>query len=504
MKAKPVGVFRLAVFAVALLFASMAVFASGDEGPPGMSSAMEPDACSGSDSIVYVSDATGNADLWLLDNVTGHSEPLLNWPDSVERSPDWNANCDRIVFASTRGATEDGWHIWTVAPDGSDPRQLTSVAGRHRFPRWSPDGNSILFSSDQDGSHGLWVVSADGTGQRRIFQNLASPAVHGSWSPDGDSLAFVRCEAFCQVYRLVIGDTTPQQLTFSEDDKLGTDWGPNGILFTAVVNGQRVVASVDATGSEPEQVTFPGPGLTDFDPRWDPRAGGVIMVRVDSDVYGVWSRTSLGEETRVGPALVAVPGVAGLVQANAEAAIIAAGLTVGATTTAHSGTVPAGAVINQSPAAGTNVAPGVPVELEVSLGSALVAVPEVTGLTQADAQAAILAAGLTVGAITTAHSNTVPAGAVISQSPAAGTNMASGSPVNLVVSSGAAPPVPGDLDRDGDIDQNDVNILLKDRNKPVAQSACGTPCDLDGNGTITNLDARKLVLLCTRPNCAMQ
>jgi TolB protein len=139
-----------------------------------------------------------------------------------------------------------------------------------------------------------------------------------------------------------------------------------------------------------------------------------------------------------------------------------------------------------------------------SLGLALVAVPDVNGLSQADAQAAILAAGLTVGTVTTANNGTVPAGKVISQNPAIGANVAPGSPVNLVVSSGAAPPVPGDLDRDGDIDQNDVNILLKDRNKPVAQSACGTPCDLDGNGTITNLDARKLVLLCTRPNCAMQ
>lgn len=64
------------------------------------------------------------------------------------------------------------------------------------------------------------------------------------------------------------------------------------------------------------------------------------------------------------------------------------------------------------------------------------------------------------------------------------------------------PVVKGDLNGDGSIDQNDVNLLLKDRNKPVSQSVCGAPCDLDGDGMITALDARKLILLCTRPNCA--
>ncbi len=61
----------------------------------------------------------------------------------------------------------------------------------------------------------------------------------------------------------------------------------------------------------------------------------------------------------------------------------------------------------------------------------------------------------------------------------------------------------GDLDGDCDVDRNDLGILLMDRNQPVGESACGAPCDLDGDGFITVLDARKLVLLCTRPRCAV-
>jgi hypothetical protein len=68
-----------------------------------------------------------------------------------------------------------------------------------------------------------------------------------------------------------------------------------------------------------------------------------------------------------------------------------------------------------------------------------VAVPNVVGLTQAAAQTALTNAGLTVGTVTTSPSETVPAGNVISQTPAAEASTTLGSAVALVISSG--PPI---------------------------------------------------------------
>lgn len=70
------------------------------------------------------------------------------------------------------------------------------------------------------------------------------------------------------------------------------------------------------------------------------------------------------------------------------------------------------------------------------LVGAEVAVPDVTGQTEAAATSALTAAGLTVGTVTTATDAVVPAGSVISQTPAGGGTAASGSAVNLVVSTG--------------------------------------------------------------------
>jgi hypothetical protein len=63
-------------------------------------------------------------------------------------------------------------------------------------------------------------------------------------------------------------------------------------------------------------------------------------------------------------------------------------------------------------------------------------VPNVIGMTQADAEAVLAAADLTVGAVGAANSHTAPSGEVISQDPEAGTNITSGSAVDMVVSLG--------------------------------------------------------------------
>ena len=61
-------------------------------------------------------------------------------------------------------------------------------------------------------------------------------------------------------------------------------------------------------------------------------------------------------------------------------------------------------------------------------------------------------------------------------------------------------PAVGDLDFDGDVDRDDLHIILAARNTPAM--GANDLRDLDHDGIITVLDARQLVLLCTRPRCA--
>lgn len=113
-----------------------------------------------------------------------------------------------------------------------------------------------------------------------------------------------------------------------------------------------------------------------------------------------------------------VPNVVGLSQTAAATSITGAGFRVGTITPIASLTA-AGTVTGQIPASGTLLA-GEKIALTVSTGPAPIAVPFVTGLPLTIANSTLAASGFTP-AITRVFSTTVPANAVISQTPVAGT-----------------------------------------------------------------------------------
>ena len=151
---------------------------------------------------------------------------------------------------------------------------------------------------------------------------------------------------------------------------------------------------------------------------------------------------------------IMVPAVTGSPVASARTAIEGACnangdcLKVGSLTLATSSAVPAGSVIGQNPAGGSQVAPGTTVNLVISSGAEApinppvaegdIEVPKVKGFTKSVAATLIHNAGLSVGAIREQHSDTIPTGAVIDQSPAAGAKVAPGTPVSLTISLGKA------------------------------------------------------------------
>ncbi|MDK1327347.1 Stk1 family PASTA domain-containing Ser/Thr kinase [Arthrobacter sp. zg-Y1143] len=137
-----------------------------------------------------------------------------------------------------------------------------------------------------------------------------------------------------------------------------------------------------------------------------------------------------------GPQLFSVPN---LVQRNLEAAqadLSESSLALGTVTEEYSENVASGNIISQDPLPDTELRQGTPVNVSVSKGPAPVEVPAVTGQSRDAAVKAIEAAGLTAAVSPEqVNSSTVPAGAVVSQTPASGL-LERGSTVTLTISLG--------------------------------------------------------------------
>jgi Tol biopolymer transport system component len=85
------------------------------------------------------------------------------------------------VIESPDGTSHD---IWTVNPDGSGNRRLTSN-GRSWHPRWSPDGKLIALERNKD----IYIMTPTGSLVRRV--TTTGRAHQPTWSPNGRRLAFV-------------------------------------------------------------------------------------------------------------------------------------------------------------------------------------------------------------------------------------------------------------------------------------------------------------------------
>ena len=187
----------------------------------------------------------------------------------------------------------------------------------------------------------------------------------------------------------------------------------------AVLNGLGLVGNVFLTTTNDD---IPG-NVVGMDPQ--PGAGELTGETVN--VFVVAPATG---------APVVVPNISNLTEADAIAVLSSVGLEQGTITYGPSPTVPAGSIISQNPVAGTTSSVGWGIDMIESTGPATGTVPSVQYLTQTDAESAIAATGLVVGSITLADNNVIPAGYVISTDPTAGSTLAAGSSVNLVVSAG--------------------------------------------------------------------
>ncbi|MBE7700219.1 Stk1 family PASTA domain-containing Ser/Thr kinase [Oerskovia sp. Sa1BUA8] len=139
-----------------------------------------------------------------------------------------------------------------------------------------------------------------------------------------------------------------------------------------------------------------------------------------------------------GPDAVIVPDVAGLSQDAARTALTNQGLVVDPNVEQEDGTTVAkGLVTRSDPTAGQSIEAGGTVKLYISTG--LVAVPDLDGLSEADAKKALDDVGL-VAAFSTEESDEA-VGTVIDQNPGSGNLVSQGSKVNVVLAK-AAPEEP--------------------------------------------------------------
>ena len=140
----------------------------------------------GSRAALSIGTGSGS-DLWILDLASGTLAPLTTTRRS--RTPDWSADGRRVLYVSTHSGQAALW--WQPA-DGSGP---PASAGIPRHNPWfidvSPDRRTVVFNAIYDGSFNLETFSLDSTHEERdVSASPSATEVFGRFSPDGRSIAY--------------------------------------------------------------------------------------------------------------------------------------------------------------------------------------------------------------------------------------------------------------------------------------------------------------------------
>jgi Tol biopolymer transport system component len=181
--------------------------------------------------IVFVSNIDGNDDLWYITE-DGNNLRKLTTSEGIDKDPAWSPNGDVILYASDQAnrivVTQEGnapdpglTEIFSITPDGATIQQLTDAAGSSFAPAWSPTGERIVFVSDRNGDGDIFQMDADGTLPLLLTVDDAGAEDRGAaFAPDSKSVMFLsnREDDTFQLYAVDLASLVVTRLTDSARD----------------------------------------------------------------------------------------------------------------------------------------------------------------------------------------------------------------------------------------------------------------------------------------------
>jgi TolB protein len=234
---------------------------------------------------------------------TGCPKPMAGTllGDSLENVyPAWSPDGQSIAFTSLRRGNFD---IYLLRLAGRQLTRLTDDPAIDAHPAWSPDGLWISFDSQREGNREGYFMTAGGCAEQNLTRH---PAGDGplSWAPTGSAVAFNSDRSGVdQIYRGDLRRTAESSWTLAGVQAITTEgrnqapsWAPltAKILFESRRDGNREVYVMQDDGSEQRNLTqHPAP---DFLAKWSPNGAWITFWSLRAGNEDIYVMRSDGRE----------------------------------------------------------------------------------------------------------------------------------------------------------------------------------------------------------------
>jgi len=265
------------------------------------------------DRIFFISDRDGRGDLWVVDvdaNTGAKADKARRLTQALDAGEFTLSPNGRKILA-TRG--KNPWKLWSGTTQVDRHTDLAAgsqlIAGDFFYgsPRWTPNGKSLLLSSNQRGNVEIWKLDV---GAARPVRLTTGPGnkVDATLSRDGSWIALTVIDEQGEYVHLMRPDGTdlrPLRPDLSErfTTVYGADWSPDGSrLAASFQTGDQVrigLTAVDPeTGTARDFRMLDLPAGTPCHPRWSPDGKFLAYEAVTAGSWDLWIVNADGKNPR--------------------------------------------------------------------------------------------------------------------------------------------------------------------------------------------------------------
>lgn len=207
----------------------------------------------------------------------------------------------RVVFVAETGPKDARQKRLAIMDyDGANVRYLTDSSSIVLAPRFSPDGNRILYTSYEGGAPAIYLMDLATVQHQRLNSGTGNMTFSPRFSRDGGRVIYSMSEGGnTDLWIQGLSGGAPQRLTNAPSIETAPSFSPDGsqIVFESDRSGNQQLYIMSASGGEPKRISF-GPGRYGT-PVWSPRGDYIAFTYQDSAGFHVGVMRTDGSEERL-------------------------------------------------------------------------------------------------------------------------------------------------------------------------------------------------------------
>ena len=243
--------------------------------------------------FAFVNTSTGHKEVYICD-FDGYNVKQITFDKSIALFPRWSPDGNYLVYNSYK---EGDPMLYLIDMSSGKISRISARDGLNTGARWASDGKELVLTLSHESNPDIYGIDLNGKITKHYVNNWGID-VSPSLSPDGKKMAFVSNRSGSpQIYIKDLINGNEERLTFEVKYCTSPVWSRmDKIAFSAMTDGSIDIYTINPDGSNMRKLTESGGNSED--PCWSPDGRYLVFSSSRDGKYGLYIMNSNGQNQR--------------------------------------------------------------------------------------------------------------------------------------------------------------------------------------------------------------